>query len=177
MVGAGRGERLRAGVAPGSEAAEAEAGKAFVALAGRPLLAHALEALAACPAVDLVVPVVAADALERARTLCAGLAGAEKIAAPVAGGAERQDSVARGLEALPGDVAWVAVHSLSLLGSACAAPAPRTDTAAAETLSVRIVIDDTVEANSAGQIAILTAALPGNAPPARTHAPSSRRAR
>ena len=58
VVGAGRGERLRASVAGREGAALPPGGKAFVCLAGRLLLAHALEAVAASPAVDTVVPVV-----------------------------------------------------------------------------------------------------------------------
>lgn len=109
MVGAGRGERLRASLAPGEGGPPAE-GKAFADLAGRPLLAHALEAVAASPEVDRVVAVVAPEALERARELGASLRHGDKLAPPVAGGAERQDSVERGLASLPAEVEWVAVH-------------------------------------------------------------------
>jgi 2-C-methyl-D-erythritol 4-phosphate cytidylyltransferase len=99
VLGAGRGERL--GYA---------APKAFVPLAGRPLIAHALEALAEPEEVDWVVPVIPADAHERYARLLGQLCHREKLAAPVAGGPERQDSVAAGLAALPRDVALVAVH-------------------------------------------------------------------
>jgi len=99
VLGAGRGERL--GYA---------APKAFVPLAGRPLLAHALEALAAPEEVEWVIPVIPADAHERYQGLVGQLRHREKLAAPVAGGPERQDSVAAGLAALPSDVVLVAVH-------------------------------------------------------------------
>jgi len=99
VLGAGRGERLGHALP-----------KAFVPLAGRPLLAHALEALAAAPEIDLVVPVVPADARERFGEVEAALGAAHKIGAPVVGGAERQDSVAAGLAALPEDIGLVAVH-------------------------------------------------------------------
>jgi 2-C-methyl-D-erythritol 4-phosphate cytidylyltransferase len=99
VLGAGRGERL--GYA---------APKAFVPLAGRPLIAHALEALAAPEEVDWVVPVIPADARERYAGLVGQLRYREKLADPVAGGPERQDSVAAGLAALPPDVGLVAVH-------------------------------------------------------------------
>lgn len=124
VVGAGRGERLRASLAGrageaappggGPEAVggleSSGPGKAFVALAGRPLLVHSLEAVAASPAVDWVVPVVAHEALERAAAAIASLADTAKIAPPVAGGSERQESVEHGLAALPPEVELVAVH-------------------------------------------------------------------
>jgi 2-C-methyl-D-erythritol 4-phosphate cytidylyltransferase len=99
LVGAGRGDRLGAAVP-----------KAFVRLAGRPLLVRAAEALAACPAVDCVQPVVPAEALARLADWAPGLAGVARCRPAVAGGAERQESVRRGLEALPAGVEWVAVH-------------------------------------------------------------------
>jgi 2-C-methyl-D-erythritol 4-phosphate cytidylyltransferase len=99
VVAAGRGERLGHALP-----------KAFVPLAGRPLLLHALEALHAAPAVDLVVPVVSAADRGRWGALEPSLAGWTRLRAAVDGGAERQDSVRAGLEALPGDVEWVAVH-------------------------------------------------------------------
>jgi len=99
VLGAGRGERLGHALP-----------KAFVPVAGRPLLAYALEALTAVPEVDHVVPVIPADALENCRDLARSLRGADKLAAPVAGGVERQDSVAAGLAALPAGVDLVAVH-------------------------------------------------------------------
>jgi 2-C-methyl-D-erythritol 4-phosphate cytidylyltransferase len=99
VLGAGRGERLGSALP-----------KAFVPVAGRPLLAHALEALLACESIDWVIPVVPADALVRSAELLAKLDGRGKLAAAVAGGAQRQDSVSAGLAALPSDIALVAVH-------------------------------------------------------------------
>ena len=110
VVGAGRGERFRAGAG----AAEAEPGpprpKAFVRLAGRPLLEHAVAALSRCPEIDRILPVVASEAIPHLATWAPGLARIPRVAEPVAGGAERQDSVRAGLAALPADVVWVAVH-------------------------------------------------------------------
>jgi 2-C-methyl-D-erythritol 4-phosphate cytidylyltransferase len=110
LLAAGRGERL------GSDLP-----KAFVPLAGRALLLHALDALCAAPGVDRVVPVVARAELPRLEALLraerprlealrreAGRPCA--VADPVAGGAERQDSVRAGLAALPADAELVAVH-------------------------------------------------------------------
>lgn len=97
VVAAGRGERFGQALP-----------KAFVPLAGRPLILHAVEALLAVPEVVCLQPVVAEAELERFRELAAGVS--ERLADAVAGGAERQDSVAAGLAALPPDVDLVAVH-------------------------------------------------------------------
>lgn len=99
VLAAGRGARLGASVP-----------KAFVPLCGRPLLLHALEALAASPAIDWLVPVVAEADFDRARAFEAQLSAIRGVQPPVAGGDERQDSVAAGLAALTADVDLVAVH-------------------------------------------------------------------
>jgi 2-C-methyl-D-erythritol 4-phosphate cytidylyltransferase len=99
VVAAGRGERLRADLP-----------KAFVSLAGRALVVHALEAVASCRAVDRVVPVVASQDFERFAALASELERVPKLVSPVAGGPERQDSVRAGLRALPPEIEWVAVH-------------------------------------------------------------------
>lgn len=94
VLGAGRGERLGHDLP-----------KAFVPLAGRPLIAHALATLCACPSIDTVLPVVPAS-----QQGDPALAGHPKLAPAVAGGDSRQDSLAAGLAALADDVGWVAVH-------------------------------------------------------------------
>lgn len=99
VVAAGRGERLGA-----------ELPKAFVSLAGRALLLHALEAVAASAEIDCVVPVVAPEDLVRFASLAQELTRIPKLAGAVAGGAERQDSVRKGLNALGAGVELVAVH-------------------------------------------------------------------
>jgi 2-C-methyl-D-erythritol 4-phosphate cytidylyltransferase len=99
VLGAGRGERLGAGVS-----------KAFVPLAGRPLLLHALEAVAACAEVDAVLPVVPEEDLQRLEVLQPGSSAIAKLLPAVAGGARRQDSVRAGLRALGPGVDFVAVH-------------------------------------------------------------------
>jgi len=86
LVGAGRGERLGAGTP-----------KAFVSLAGEPMLARAARALAAAPSVQGLVAVVPAERGEETRAL---LASGAKLQGVVAGGARRQDSVQAGLAAL-----------------------------------------------------------------------------
>jgi 2-C-methyl-D-erythritol 4-phosphate cytidylyltransferase len=99
LLAAGRGERLALDVP-----------KAFVLLAGRPLLAHSLEALLACDAIERVVPVVPSAWCSGLAARLGPLARHAKLAPPVAGGATRQDSLAAGLSALPRDFALVAVH-------------------------------------------------------------------
>ncbi len=99
VLGAGRGERLGHALP-----------KAFVPVAGRPLLARSLESLASVPEVDWVVPVIPAGEQARYAALVATLKSTQKLAPPVEGGDERQDSVHAGLRSLPEDVGWVVVH-------------------------------------------------------------------
>lgn len=99
VLAAGRGERLAQGVA-----------KAFVVLEDRTLLERSIRALAASKRFRRIVPVIAErdraafDRLTRSMSDVSGLAG------PVAGGAERQDSMQAGLASLPDEIGWVAVH-------------------------------------------------------------------
>lgn len=82
--------------------------KLLAALAGRPVLAHSLAALAACDEIAHVV-VVAGAANRAAVAQIARLYGGGKVRALATGGARRQDSVAAGLAALP-NVELIAVH-------------------------------------------------------------------
>jgi 2-C-methyl-D-erythritol 4-phosphate cytidylyltransferase len=108
IVAAGSGSRLGADVP-----------KAFVALAGEPLLAHAVRNVVASGAVDLVVVVAPHDWVDRAEKVAAdATAGAPASITVVAGGATRQDSVAAGLDTLPDDVGVVLVHD----AARCLAP-------------------------------------------------------
>ena len=99
VLAAGRGERL-GHVLP----------KGFVPLAGRPLLLHALAAMEAVAEIVRVVPVIPAGSVERYREAVAAAPVLRKLAAPVVGGRERQDSVRAGMAALPPGTALVAVH-------------------------------------------------------------------
>lgn len=99
VVGAGRGERL----------GRAEP-KAFVPLAGRPLIAHALETLCAVAAIERVLPVVPAERCGELLDRLGPLARHPKLAPPVPGGATRPDSVRAGLDALGSGIDLVAVH-------------------------------------------------------------------
>lgn len=100
VVAAGSGTRLGLGTP-----------KAFVTVAGRPMLAHALDGILALgEAVQLIV--VAPDGeLHRAREIAAASAGAAGgYVSVVAGGATRQLSVAAGLAAVDPAVRIVLVH-------------------------------------------------------------------
>ncbi len=99
VLAAGRGERLGA-----------DRPKAFVKVAGRALLMHALDALAASQEVDQVIPVLGPSDERAWAELAMELASIPKLSDPVIGGVERQDSMAAGLAALPPDVSHVAVH-------------------------------------------------------------------
>ena len=97
VLAAGRGERLGG-----------ETPKAFVSLAGVPLVVRSIETLLAVNALDCVQPVVAVSDFERYGEL--DLPDDPRLAPPVSGGALRQDSVAAGLAALPEQIRLVGVH-------------------------------------------------------------------
>ena len=82
--------------------------KQFRELAGVPLALRALRPFAVHPAVSHVVLVVPPATAERPPEWLAGLRGG--ALGIVAGGAERQDSVAAGVRALPPECAIVLVH-------------------------------------------------------------------
>lgn len=83
--------------------------KTFALLGDRPVIAHALAAFEAAEAVAAIVVVVRADALDALREMLASSAF-RKVHAVVQGGAHRQDSVSAGLQMLPADCRFVAVH-------------------------------------------------------------------
>ncbi len=101
VVAAGSGTRLGAGVP-----------KAFVHLAGRPLLAHAIATIEQLPQLRSLVVVAPRghdDPMEHSDHLWRGVV-LPPGAHVVSGGAERTDSVAAGLAALAADVDVVLVH-------------------------------------------------------------------
>jgi 2-C-methyl-D-erythritol 4-phosphate cytidylyltransferase len=83
--------------------------KQFRRLGGVPLLALTLRALARCPAVEGLVVVVPRAQLAMAGRLLERFA-VPRVLAVVAGGAERQDSVWQGLQAVPAETELVLVH-------------------------------------------------------------------
>lgn len=97
VAAAGRGARLGA-----------NSGKAFVPLLGAPMLVHTLRALEACPLIQRIVAVVPPERVGDAQALVRSH-GVTRVGAVVAGGADRQDSVAAGLAAV-GTPEVVVVH-------------------------------------------------------------------
>ena len=97
IVAAGRGERLGAAIP-----------KAFVAVAGVPMLLHAARRVALSPEVGRIVVVVGASDVDRARMLLMQH-GVRNVTAVVPGGAHRQDSVFAGLSHL-GEAPVAVVH-------------------------------------------------------------------
>ena len=98
VVAAGAGERLGAGRP-----------KAYVRVAGEPLLLWSLRAFAQCRSVDRVVVVLPPEDTQDAPSLVRRAGFAEAQVAFCSGGTTRQASVSRGLEACRG-VGVVAVH-------------------------------------------------------------------
>lgn len=87
VVAAGRGSRFGSAVP-----------KQYLPLHGQPLLRHSLAAFCAHPAISAVLTVIHPDDRALYDVAAAGLT----VLPPVHGGAERQESVRRGLEALDG---------------------------------------------------------------------------
>ena len=83
--------------------------KAFVGLAGIPMVGHSLIAFAKVPAIEGVVLVVAASQLEEGRSLVAATVPAITVEV-VPGGATRQASVRAGLSVVPAGVSHIVVH-------------------------------------------------------------------
>src|SRR5579884_4469277 len=86
--------------------------KLWMPLAGRPILARTIDVFEAFPRVDSIILVLSAERLDEARALCEREAW-RKIAAIVAGGPRRQDSVRLGLDKLAEiatETAWVMIH-------------------------------------------------------------------
>lgn len=71
--------------------------KNYLPLLGRPVLAHTLAAFEACPAIDSIIVVVAAEDIDRCAEEVVAPYGFKKVDRIIAGGIERQDSVANGL--------------------------------------------------------------------------------
>jgi 2-C-methyl-D-erythritol 4-phosphate cytidylyltransferase len=97
VLAAGRGERLGHALP-----------KAFVPLAGRTLIEISIRSLAASGVFERIVPVIASADIARFDALA--LAGIDGLSPPVAGGAERQDSMRAGLAGLSDEIDYVAVH-------------------------------------------------------------------
>jgi 2-C-methyl-D-erythritol 4-phosphate cytidylyltransferase len=106
---AGKAQRVTAiVVAAGASRRMAGVDKVFAQVAGKPLLAHSIQALEDAPGVDAIVLVLAQENVERGRELVASQKW-HKVSGICAGGTRRQDSVRNGLAAATG-AEWVVVH-------------------------------------------------------------------
>ena len=83
--------------------------KTFALLQGRPVIAHSVAALEATASVSSIILVGRAERLGKLEAVVSG-EGFQKVAAVIAGGDRRQDSVRAGLAQLPADAEFVAVH-------------------------------------------------------------------
>jgi 2-C-methyl-D-erythritol 4-phosphate cytidylyltransferase/2-C-methyl-D-erythritol 2,4-cyclodiphosphate synthase len=101
-------ETVRAVVVAAGRGARFGGDKLSRPIAGRPVLRWALGAFEACPEIDAVTLVVAAENREASAAWVAE-AGFTRVTTVCAGGAERQESVLQGLRASP-PATWVAVH-------------------------------------------------------------------
>lgn len=86
-----------------------QAGKAFAAIAGQPLIAYTLGIFQECPEVDEMVLVVHQDQTAAAKALVEER-GFSKVKAVTSGGKVRQDSVRNGLAKVSADSDIVAIH-------------------------------------------------------------------
>ncbi len=113
VVAAGSGTRLGIGDA-----------KAFVPVAGEPMLTRAVRTVFTLAEPTVVVVVAPEARLDECRALVAAVAGpAVDLTAVVAGGADRHASVQAGLDALPDGIEWVGVHD----AARCLTPAAQFD--------------------------------------------------
>jgi len=84
--------------------------KNYLALLGRPVLAHTIEAFERSASIDSIVVVVPSGDEPFCADEIVSKYGFKKVAAIVAGGAERQDSVRNGINAVPPGTSVIAVH-------------------------------------------------------------------
>jgi 2-C-methyl-D-erythritol 4-phosphate cytidylyltransferase len=84
--------------------------KTFIDLGGRPLLAHTIAIFAASRRISLIQPVLPRTHIRRFRSGILDRYGWGVCRPAVAGGRERQDSVAAGLRALPEGIEYVVIH-------------------------------------------------------------------
>ena len=86
--------------------------RAFLSLGTRPVLAYSMQAFEKCPDIDMVVVVVRKERVDAAQAV-AQMFGCAKVTAVVAGSAQRQGSIALGLDQLNGEVSIVTIHDAS----------------------------------------------------------------
>ncbi|MDF2668409.1 MAG: 2-C-methyl-D-erythritol 4-phosphate cytidylyltransferase [Paenibacillus sp.] len=83
--------------------------KQYLVLNDKPILVHTLERFQEMELVDAIVLVVGEGDISRCQAYMDQY-GLSKVTAVVAGGADRQASVFKGIQALPEGTRWVAVH-------------------------------------------------------------------
>jgi 2-C-methyl-D-erythritol 4-phosphate cytidylyltransferase/2-C-methyl-D-erythritol 2,4-cyclodiphosphate synthase len=144
VVAAGSGTRLGIGDA-----------KAFVPVAGEPMLTRAIRTVFTLAEPTFLVVVAPAGRLDECRALVAAVAGPAVDHTPVVvGGADRHASVLAGLAAVPEGVEWVGVHD----AARCLTPATQFEAvfAAARTSGVGVVpalpVTDTVKRVEGGVV-------------------------
>ena len=87
-----------------------ETPKASLSLGGIPLLWHTLQKFEACNQVDEILPLVPAKEVSFWTDEIGRRSKLKKVQRVLAGGAERQDSVFLGLQAIAGNADWVIIH-------------------------------------------------------------------
>lgn len=129
--------------------------KALRLLAGEPLLLHAVRRLRSCPGIGPLVVAVPPGTEDEVAALLHGLG-----TTVVAGGAERQDSVAAGLAALPPEVDVVLVHDAAraLVPPAVVAAVLQALAGGAQAVVPAVPVVDTVKRVDAD--GVVTATLP-----------------
>ncbi len=84
--------------------------KPYLALAGKPILAHTLYEFEQCSLIDEVVLIVSKSEIEHSKASIIEAFMFEKVSKIIAGGLKRQDSVWEGLNSLKHDCGVVMVH-------------------------------------------------------------------
>ncbi|MGI6433853.1 MAG: 2-C-methyl-D-erythritol 4-phosphate cytidylyltransferase [Syntrophomonadaceae bacterium] len=87
-----------------------EINKQYRLLLSRPVLAYSIDVFEVYPQVDEIVVVAHPDEIDYCKREVIKRYGYKKVSRVIAGGAERQDSVWKGLQSLGTDTAYVAVH-------------------------------------------------------------------
>ncbi len=95
---AGQGKRMQAGK-----------NKVLLELLGKPILVHTLERFSASQQVDFLVVIVAEEEVAQIEQMLSEVTGLKPYVV-VAGGSERQYSIANGLAAMPAETEIVLVH-------------------------------------------------------------------
>lgn len=98
IVAAGRGKRMNSTI-----------NKVFMVLGNQPIIVHSVKTFSACTEIDNIILVAAPDEVGYVENLMKSLTGI-KTWQVVAGGAERQYSIANALKFVPGETDTILVH-------------------------------------------------------------------